>query len=81
MFAEICDERIFGFAPNSSSLQNFILAKLAEIGVRRVSIGAGLYRIAMVAARDAASEMKDGGFTFVIDMTGIRDLRGAFGEL
>ena len=59
----------------------FILAELAEIGVRRVSIGAGLYRIAMAAAGDAASEMKDGGFTFVNDMIRIRDLRGLFGEL
>ena len=50
------------------------------MGVRRVSIGAGFYRIAMAAARDAASEMKDGGFTFVNDMIGISDLRSAFGE-
>ena len=80
MFAEMCDECIFGFAPNASFLPNFILAELAEIGVRRVSIGAGLYRIAMAAARDAASEMKDGGFTFVNDMIRVRDLRSAFGE-
>ncbi len=78
MFAEMCDERIFGFSPNASFLPNCILAEPAEIGVRRVSIGAGLYRIAMATARDAASEMKDGGFTFVNDMIGIRDLRGAF---
>ena len=77
MFAEMCDERILGFAPNASFLPNLILAELAEIGVRRVSISAGLYRIAMAAARDSVSEMKDG----VNDMIGIRDLRGAFGEL
>ena len=81
MFAEMCDERILGFAPNASLLPNFILAELAEIGVRRVSIVAGLYRIAMAAAGDAASEMKNCGFTFVNDMIGIRDLRSAFGEL
>ena len=67
---------VMGFAD-----PNITLAELAGIGVRRVSIGAGLYRVAMAAALDAAREMKDGGFTFVNDMIGIRDLRGAFGEL
>ena len=81
MFAEICDERTFGFALNASFLLNIILSELAEIGVRRASVGAGLYRITMAAARDAASEMKDGGSTFVNEMIGIRDLLGAFGEL
>ena len=81
MFAEICDERTFGFAPNASLLPNIVLLELAEIGVRRASVGAGLYWITMAAARDAASEIRDGGSTFVNKMIGIRDLRGAFGEL
>ena len=67
---------VMGFAD-----PNITLAELAEIGVRRVSIGAGLYRAAMTTAVNAAQEMKDGGFTFVNDMISVRNLRTAFGEI
>lgn len=66
---------VMGFAD-----PNITLEELAEIGVRRVSIGAGLYRVAMNSAIAAAQEMKDGGFTFVSDMVGIKEMRSAFGE-
>ena len=64
---------VMGFAD-----PNITLAELAEIGVRRVSIGAGFYRVAMAAAVDAAQQMKDGDFTFVNDMIGIGKLYSAF---
>ena len=65
---------VMGFAD-----PNITLAELAEIGVRRVSIGAGFYRVAMAAAVDAAQQMKDGDFIFVNDMIGIGKLYSAFG--
>ena len=65
---------VMGFAD-----PNITLAELAEIGVRRVSIDAGFYRVAMAAAVDAAQQMKDGDFTFVNDMIGIGKLYSAFG--
>ncbi|MEC8175289.1 MAG: hypothetical protein VX090_18125 [Pseudomonadota bacterium] len=55
------------------------MAELVEIGVRRVSIDAGFYRVATAAAVDAAQQMKDGDFTFVNDMIGIGKLYSAFG--
>ena len=64
---------VMGFAD-----PNITLAELAEIGVRRVSIGAGFYRVAMAAAVDAAQQMKDGDFRFVNDMIGIGKLYSAF---
>ena len=53
--------------------------ELAEIAVRRVSIDAGFYRVAMAAAVDAAQQLKDGDFKFVIDMIGIGKPHSAYG--
>lgn len=66
---------VMGFADPDITLD-----QLAEIGVRRVSIGAGLARVALSSAMDAAQEMKDGRFGFVRDMIGIKELRSAFGD-
>jgi 2-methylisocitrate lyase-like PEP mutase family enzyme len=66
---------VMGFAD-----PNITLPELAEIGVRRISIGAGLYRVAFRSALEAAQQMKDGRFNFISDMIGARELRAAFGE-
>lgn len=66
---------VMGFAD-----PNITLSQLAEIGVRRVSIGAGFSRVAMQAMMTAAAEMKAGRFKFIEGMIGIGDLRSGFGE-
>jgi 2-methylisocitrate lyase-like PEP mutase family enzyme len=66
---------VMGFADPAITLP-----QLAEIGVRRVSIGAGLSRVALNAAMHAAREMKDGRFGFITDMIGVGELRSAFGD-
>ena len=66
---------VMGFADPTITLD-----QLAAIGVRRVSIGGGLARVALKAARDAAREMKAGRFGFITEMIGVGELRGAFGE-
>ncbi|HXX48447.1 MAG TPA: isocitrate lyase/phosphoenolpyruvate mutase family protein [Myxococcota bacterium] len=55
------------------------LEQLAEIGVRRVSIGGALSRVALRAFLDAAKEMRDGRFDFVTKMAGIPELQACFG--
>ncbi|MBC8451871.1 MAG: isocitrate lyase/phosphoenolpyruvate mutase family protein [Rhodospirillaceae bacterium] len=67
---------VMGFADPTITLE-----QLAEIGVRRVSIGAGLSRVALNAMMTAAQAMKDGNFGFIRDMIGVGDLRKAFGEV
>ncbi|NKB57350.1 MAG: isocitrate lyase/phosphoenolpyruvate mutase family protein [Alphaproteobacteria bacterium] len=56
------------------------LPQLAEIGVRRISIGAGLSRVALNAFMRAAQEMKDGRFGFINDMISFGDVKRGFGE-
>jgi 2-methylisocitrate lyase-like PEP mutase family enzyme len=66
---------VMGFADPSITL-----GQLGEIGVRRVSIGGGLSRVALNAMMGAAREMKAGRCEFVNDMIGVKELRGAFGD-
>ena len=66
---------VMGFADPAITLD-----QLAGIGVRRVSIGGGLSRVALNAMMGAAREMKAGRFGFIKDMIAITELRGAFGE-
>ena len=66
---------VMGFAD-----PNITLDQLADAGVRRVSIGGGLSRIALNAMRAAAREMQAGKFTFLPDMIPIADLREAFDD-
>ena len=66
---------VMGFADPAITLE-----QLGEIGVRRVSIGAGLSRVALNAFMKAAQEMKDGRFTFINDMIGFGDVKRGFGE-
>lgn len=64
---------VMGFADPTITLE-----QLGEIGVRRVSIGAGFSRVALNAFMTAAQEMKDGRFTFIDDMIGFGELRKRF---
>ncbi|MGH3879016.1 MAG: isocitrate lyase/PEP mutase family protein [Actinophytocola sp.] len=66
---------VMGFADPTITL-----AQLAEIGVRRVSVGAALNRLALRAFLDGARELRDGRFEFVADMVPLADLHEAFGE-
>ena len=66
---------VMGFADPTITL-----AQLAELGVRRVSIGAGLSRVALNAMMQAAKEMKEGRFSFITEMIGFGELRRGFGE-
>jgi 2-methylisocitrate lyase-like PEP mutase family enzyme len=64
---------VMGFADPSITLE-----QLREIGVRRVSIGGGLSRLALRAFLDGAREMRAGRFEFVSRMASIGELRSAF---
>lgn len=54
------------------------LEQLAGIGVRRVSIGAALGRLALRAFLDGAAAMRAGRFEFVRDIASIASLQEAF---
>ena len=54
-------------------------AQLAEAGVKRISVGGALSRLALAAFLKGAREMKDaGGFTWVRDTVPTRDLKTVF---
>jgi 2-methylisocitrate lyase-like PEP mutase family enzyme len=54
-------------------------AQLAEAGVKRISVGGSLSRLALAAFLQGAREMKDrGGFTWLRDTVSSRELRGIF---
>jgi 2-methylisocitrate lyase-like PEP mutase family enzyme len=65
---------VMGFAdPTLTVLQ------LSAAGVKRISVGGALSRVAIAAFLRCAREMKDkGSFTFVPEMVTIQELRGAF---
>jgi 2-methylisocitrate lyase-like PEP mutase family enzyme len=55
------------------------LAQLSEAGVKRISVGGSLSRLALAAFLEGAREMKDtGGFTWLRDMLPIGELRSIF---
>jgi len=64
---------VMGFADPSITLQ-----QLGEAGVRRVSIGGGLSRVALKAFMEAAKQMREGNFGFLPSMAPVADLRNAF---
>jgi 2-methylisocitrate lyase-like PEP mutase family enzyme len=64
---------VMGFADPKITLK-----QLGEAGVRRVSIGGGLNRVALKAFMDAAKQMRDGNFGFITSMAPIAEVRGAF---
>jgi 2-methylisocitrate lyase-like PEP mutase family enzyme len=54
-------------------------AELAEAGVKRISVGGALSRLALAAFLRGAREMKDkGGFTWVRDTVPSKDLKAVF---
>ena len=57
------------------------LADLSNIGVRRISVGSVLSRVALSAFLRAAQEMRDHGtFTFADDIISFRDISAMFDE-
>ena len=66
---------VMGFADPTITLK-----QLGDAGVRRVSIGGGLSRVALKAFIDAAREMREGRFGFITEMASIKELRDAFGR-
>ena len=64
---------VMGFADPTLTLE-----QLAKAGVKRVSIGGGLNRVALQAFMDAAKEMRDGRFAFIQRMAPMKDVRAAF---
>jgi 2-methylisocitrate lyase-like PEP mutase family enzyme len=54
-------------------------AQLAEAGVKRISVGGALSRLALAAFLKGAREMKDkGAFTWIRDTVPTKDLKGVF---
>lgn len=64
---------VMGFADPSITLE-----QLAAAGVRRVSIGGALSRLALRAFLDGAREMRAGRFGFVERIASVEELRAAF---
>ncbi|GAA3552321.1 isocitrate lyase/phosphoenolpyruvate mutase family protein [Nonomuraea rosea] len=64
---------VMGFADPAITLE-----QLAEIGVRRVSIGGALSRLALRSFLDGARQMRAGRFGFVTEMASLPELHQAF---
>ncbi len=64
---------VMGFADPSITIE-----QLAAAGVRRVSIGGALSRLALRAFLDGAREMRAGRFEFVRRIATVQELRAAF---
>jgi 2-methylisocitrate lyase-like PEP mutase family enzyme len=68
---------VMGFADTTLRLE-----QLSAAGVKRISVGGALSRVALAAFLRCAREMKDtGSFTFVREMAPIKDLRDAFASV
>ena len=64
---------VMGFADPAITLE-----QLGKAGVKRVSIGGGLNRVALKAFMDAAKQMREGNFGFITSMAPMAEVRGAF---
>ena len=63
----------------SSADPNISVQQLADVGVKRISVGGALSRLAFAAVRDAAVAMRDAGrFTWVAQAIPGKDLKGIF---
>jgi 2-methylisocitrate lyase-like PEP mutase family enzyme len=68
---------VMGFADPTLTV-----AQLAAAGVKRISVGGAMSRVALAAFLKCAREMKDrGSFTYVREMASIKEIRGAFATL
>ena len=66
---------VMGFGDPSLTLD-----RLGKAGVKRISIGGGLSRVALKSFMDAAREMREGKFSFIRSMVSVRELHEAFPE-
>jgi 2-methylisocitrate lyase-like PEP mutase family enzyme len=67
---------VMGFADPTLTLD-----QLSAVGVKRISVGGAMSRVALAAFVRCAREMKDkGSFTYVREMAPIKDLREAFAK-
>jgi 2-methylisocitrate lyase-like PEP mutase family enzyme len=65
---------VMGFADPTLTV-----AQLSDAGVKRISVGGALSRVALASFLRCAREMKDSGsFTYVREMAPIRELKAAF---
>jgi 2-methylisocitrate lyase-like PEP mutase family enzyme len=65
---------VMGFADPTLTLE-----QLSAAGVKRISVGGAMSRVALAAFLKCAREMKDkGSFTYVREMAPIAELRDAF---
>jgi len=64
---------VMGFADPKITLD-----QLGEAGVKRVSIGGGLNRVALKAFMDAARQMREGNFGFITSMALMAEVRRAW---
>lgn len=64
---------VMGFADPTITLSD-----LREVGVRRISIGGGLSRIALEAFTAAATQMRNGHFKFVSQLGSLKELQQPF---
>jgi len=64
---------VMGFADPSITLE-----ELAEVGVRRVSIGGALSRLALRSFLRGARQMQDGRFGFLTEIASVSELQDAF---
>jgi 2-methylisocitrate lyase-like PEP mutase family enzyme len=56
-------------------------AEMEAVGVKRISVGGALSRLALAAFMKGAREMKDqGGFTWMRDTIATKDLKPIFGR-
>jgi 2-methylisocitrate lyase-like PEP mutase family enzyme len=68
---------VMGFADPTLTVE-----QLSAAGVKRISVGGALSRVALAAFLRCAREMKDkGSFTFVREMTPMKELRDAFARV
>ncbi len=66
---------VMGFADPTLTID-----QIAAAGVKRISVGGAMARVALAAFLKCAREMKDqGAFTYVREMAPIREVRAAFG--
>jgi 2-methylisocitrate lyase-like PEP mutase family enzyme len=68
---------VMGFADPTLTVE-----QLSAVGVKRISVGGALSRVALAAFLRCAREMKDkGSFTFVPETAPIKELRDAFSAI
>ena len=65
----------------SAADPDLTVAQLAGVGVKRISVGGALSRLALAAFLKGAREMADrGGFTWMRDTVPSRELKDVFGR-